>query len=75
MGNWIRSLRPSPKPIDRDPATGSDYSFLSDLEPPLSISRELLLLAARGELTLRVGMGSREEEDSLPPEIEDRGQS
>jgi hypothetical protein len=59
MGKMLRP-HPTPRELPNLDLENADWSSLLEEEEPLRISRELLLLAARGELTLRVGIGPDE---------------
>ena len=54
MDNTTLPLPPAQMRSDLESEGANRFAFLAELQPSLPIARELLLFAARGELTLRI---------------------
>jgi hypothetical protein len=54
MDNTTHPLRPAQTRSDLESGSATRFAFLAQPQPRLPIARELLLFAARGELTLRL---------------------
>jgi hypothetical protein len=60
MGNTTHPLRPAQMRSNLESEDATRFAFLAQLQPSLPIARELLLFAARGELTLRMEIDPHE---------------